>query len=196
MVFVIAVLSLLLIAVSIWFRDGLLAATFAVIPIIISAYTVAQSFYEKQLSSTKTNITVQSFGNKAIITCTLQSSHPKRLLIDKAYLFVDTGDFSGEVCKFKHILCHNYGEESCLIAKKMNQNGISTYQDINPDNPKGIFFELVHLSSATILYLDPHEEFSDECVLQLGEGVYRAMFIVTFKNADCNCATKHFFITK
>ena len=187
-------LSLLLIAVSIWFRANLVTAILGVIPIFISVYTLTQHYYEKQLSSTRTSISVQSFGNKAIITCTLQSSHPKRLLIDKAYLFVDTGTYTDKICKFKHILCHQYGEESCLVEKKMSKNSISTYQDINPDNPNGIFFELLHLSSATILYLDPNEEFSDECVLDLPEGVYRAMFIVTFKNADCNCATKHFFI--
>jgi hypothetical protein len=190
----ILLLSLLLIIVSIWYRDHLITAILTVIPLFVTVYTLTQHYYEKQLSSTKTNISVQSFGNKAIINCTLQSSHPKRLFIDKAYLFVDTGNFSGKICNFKHILCHNYGEEGCLVEKKMAQNSISSYLDINPDDSNGIFFELKHLSSATILYLDPHEEFSDECVVELEEGVYRAMFVVTFKNADCNCAVKHFFI--
>ncbi|MGV8017327.1 MAG: hypothetical protein AB2L26_03945 [Ignavibacteria bacterium] len=189
----IIVLSLFMIVISIWYKEHLITSFLAVIPIIISIYTLSQHYYEKNLSSTKTNVLVNSYGNKAIITCTLKSSHPKRLFIDKAYLFIDSGVQMDSVCKFKHVLKHEYGEISCQVEKKMTAGSIRSYKDINPDD-NGIFHELSHLSSATILYLDPNEEFSDECVVQLEKGVYRAMFIVTFKNADCNCAIKHFFI--
>jgi len=189
----IVILCILLIVIWIWFNEILIPSIFSAIPIFISVYTISQHYYEKNLSSTKTSISVNTHEDKAIITCSLKSFHPKRLFIDKAYLFIDSEEPSGKVCKFKHILCHNYGEESCLIEKKMNANTIKNYHDINPDND-GIFFELLHLSSATILYVDPQEEFSDECVTQLTKGVYRAMFVVTFKNADCNCAIKHFII--
>ncbi len=75
----------------------------------------------------------------------------------------------------------------------MTAGTIRSYKDINPAG-HGLFFELLHLSSATILYLDPNEEFSDDCVAKLEDGVYRAMFVVTFKNADCNCAMKNFIV--
>lgn len=198
----IGVICVFLIVVSLYFKNNLIQAVLGSITIIVSIYSVAQHRYEKNLSSTKTNINVHSFEDKAIITCTLKSSHPKRLFIDKAYLFVDRPESvennsiqnnCNKVCKFKHILRHEYGEVACLVEKQMTAGNIKSYNDINPDG-NGVFFELMHLSSATILYLDPHEEFSDECVVELDRGVYRAMFIVTFKNADCNCSIKHFFV--
>lgn len=202
MTITIAVLCLFLVVVSLYFKNNLIQALLGCVTVIVSIYTVSQHRYEKNLSSTRTNISVHSFENKAIITCTLKSSHPKRLFIDKAYLFVDLPESvehdriqnnCSKVCKFKHILRHEYGEEACLVEKQMSTGNIKTYNDINPQG-NGLFFELMHLSSATILYLDPHEEFSDECVVELAKGVYRAMFIVTFKNADCNCSIKHFFV--
>jgi len=187
------VLSLLLIVVSIWFSDFLVQALLAMVPILASIYTVTQNYYEKNLSSTRTNISINTHENEVIIACSIKSSHPKRLFVDKAYLFIDYGEQEEELFKFEHLLRHKHGEQSCLIEKKMCANQINCYKDINPSG-KGHFFELVHLSSATILYIDPQEEFSDECVIQLPKGVYRAMFIITFKNADCNCAVSHFFV--
>ena len=185
--------SICLIMISLWYKDLLITALLAVIPILSSIYTIAQYNYEKNLSSTKTVVVVDTSGNRAVVTCTLKSFHPKRIFIDKAYLFVDSGKEQNGIYEFKHVLRHEYGDESCLVEKKMTSGGITCYNDINTEG-KGLFCELPHLSSSTILYVDPNEEFSDDCVVQLEDGVYRAMFVVTFKNADCNCAMKHFII--
>jgi hypothetical protein len=115
------------------------------------------------------------------------------LFIDKAFLFIDKGIIDNGIYYFKHIICHEYGEELCVVAKKMESGGIRNYKDINPDG-EGLFFEMLHLSAATILYLDINEEFSDDCVFELTEGVYRAMLVITFKNASCNCSIKSFII--
>jgi len=185
--------SICLIFISLWDSDYLITALLAVIPILSSVYTLAQYSYEKNLSSTKTGVNVDVFGSRALITCTLRSSHPKRIFIDKAHLFIDSGEEQNGLYNFKHVLRHEYGEVSCLVEKKMTTGDIRCYQDINPEG-NGLFCELPHLSSSTILYVDPNEEFSDDCVVKLQDGVYRAMFVVTFKNADCNCAMKHFII--
>jgi hypothetical protein len=189
----IIVSSVLLMAVSFWFTSYLVTALLGVIPVLSFVYAIARHNYEKNLSSTRTGVVVNVCDNRAVITCTLNSSHPKRLFVNKAYLFVDAGKIQGRVYKFEHILRHEYGEVSCLVEKKITAGDITSYQDINPKG-EGLFFELRHLSSATILYLDPDEEFSDDCVVELEDGVYRAMFVITFKNADCNCAMKHFIV--
>lgn len=185
--------SLILAGVSIWFNSYLVTTLVMAAPALTLVYSYAQHNYEKNLSSTRTGIKVDTCGNRVVVTCSLRSSHPKRLFIDKAYLFIDSGDVIGGVYNFSHILKHEYGDAACLVEKKMSSNAIKSYQDINPGK-NGYFVELKHLSSATILYLDPKEEFSDDCVVQLESGVYRAMFVTTFKNADCNCAIKHFIV--
>ena len=193
MIMTIIILSLILIAIQLFFRTYFITAFLCTVPILTLVYKYALDSYENNLSSTKTSISVSTVVNNVVVTCTLKSFHPKRLLIDKAYLFVDTGALQDKMYKFKHILHHDYGENSCFIEKKMCAGDITCYRDINSDND-GYFSELKHLSSSTILYLDTDEEFSDDIVLQLEPGVYRAIFVTTFKNADCNCAIKHFVI--
>jgi hypothetical protein len=193
MVTTIIILSFALIFVQIFFKSYFIPAFLCTVPILTLVHKIASDTYEKNLSSTKTSISVSSTTNNVVVTCTLKSFHPKRLFIDKAYLFIDTGILQEKIYKFKHILQHEYGETSCLIEKKMCNGDISCYKDINNES-EGYFSELKHLSSSTILYLDTEEEFSDDIVFQLTPGVYRAMFVTTFKNADCNCAIKHFVV--
>lgn len=55
---------------------------------------------------------------------------------------------------------------------------------------------LRHLSDESIQYIYPKEKFSEDVILQFKKsGVYRVTFIVTTDGeADCECATKQFYI--
>lgn len=189
----IVLLSVALMFVSFKYDDYLVTCLLGVAPILSLVYTIAKHHYEKNLSSTKTGLVLSVVGTRVVATCTLKSSHPKRLFINRAYLIVDSGEEKDGIFNFKHVLRHEYGELGCLVEKKISAGGINDYTELNPEG-RGYVLELQHLSSATILYLDPNEEFSDDCTINLTPGVYRAMFVITFKNADCNCAMKHFVV--
>jgi hypothetical protein len=54
---------------------------------------------------------------------------------------------------------------------------------------------LKHLSSESILFMDPGEYFREDKMLELPiQGVYRATLVFTATNADCICTTRQFIV--
>lgn len=51
-----------------------------------------------------------------------------------------------------------------------------------------------HLSSETIMFVDPGEEFSEDVILKLSKGIYKATIVWTSVKEDCICCTKEFIM--
>lgn len=179
---------------SIYKEQYIVQASLAVVPILSTVYTVAKNIHDSKVSSSVVEMDIDIVSNIAILKCSVKSLYSKRIKVKDAFLFVDQGSERGSFFEFDYLLKHRNNERDCEVSKKCQTLKIKSYKDIN-SNTEGYFKKLEHLYPSTNLYIDPNEQFSDECSIKLKNGVYRAIFIVTFfDNIDCNCISKQFII--
>lgn len=121
----------------------------------------------------------------------------------------DTNTVLGSQFKFPFILEHKElspdGRPDCVLCKKCFRQHIDTYpeeivdKDIKGDsNLLRSHISLDHLSAKSVQYINPKEKFSEDVVVQFrNKGVYRVtLFVGCNGDADCECATKQFYIEK
>lgn len=120
----------------------------------------------------------------------------------------DTNTILGSQFKFPFILEHKElvdGRPDCILCKKCFREHIDTYpEEIVDKDIKGTasllrsHICLDHLSAKSVQYINPKEKFSEDVVVQFrNKGVYRVtLFVGCNGDADCECATKQFYIEK
>lgn len=120
----------------------------------------------------------------------------------------DTNTILGSQFKFPFILEHKElvdGRPDCILCKKCFREHIDTYpEEIVDKDIKGTpsllrsHISLDHLSAKSVQYINPKEKFSEDVVVQFrNKGVYRVtLFVGCNGAADCECATKQFYIEK
>ena len=120
----------------------------------------------------------------------------------------DTNTTLGSQFKFPFILEHKElvdGRPDCVLCKKCFREHIDTYpEEIVDKDIKGTpsllrsHIRFDHLSAKSVQYINPKEKFSEDVVVQFqNKGVYRVtLFVGCNGNADCECATKQFYIEK
>lgn len=121
----------------------------------------------------------------------------------------DTNTTLGSQFKFPFILEHKElsadGRPDCVLCKKCFREHIPTYpEEIVDTGIKGAsnllrsHISLDHLSAKSVQYINPKEKFSEDVVVQFqNKGVYRVtLFVGCNGAADCECATKQFYIEK
>jgi hypothetical protein len=155
-----------------------------------------------QLKS-KRSIKIDAITNNenAIITCSIENLGRKRITPKNIYLLVDKGLLKNGVYEFSYLLKHEEGENDCNLSKRCKTGGLGCYPtDLVEDDFKDIYNKLIklkHLSTESILFIDPGESFSEDVVLVLSEpGVYRATVVWTAINEDCICSSKQFIINE
>ena len=149
---------------------------------------------------------IQNVGEKTIVTKT------SNLYIDQGVATPLTNDRDcsdvGAVCfMFPFILEHRQkntdGRPDCVLCKKcFRENDYSYPEEIVASGIKGngnllrTHIVLDHLSHKSVQYINPSEKFSEDVVIQISNaGVYRVtLFVGTEGDADCECATKQFYI--
>lgn len=110
--------------------------------------------------------------------------------------------------KFPFILEHKRmvnGRPDCILCTQCRDDDNLSYPEEqirkDPDFKSADLYRanipLLHLSNKSIAYINPKEKFSEDVVVQFKKkGIYRVTLIVTTDDgeADCECATKQFYI--
>ena len=137
-------------------------------------------------------------SNYTIITCLVENMGRNRIVPQNVYLFVDEGIEKNKRIEFPFCLKHEEGENDCVLGKKCKSGGINSFPlDLVPDDFKSVFhrsFKMQNLSAEAIMFIDPGEKFSEDIVLNLNPGIYRATAVWTAVKSDCICATKQFVV--
>ena len=77
---------------------------------------------------------------------------------------------------------------ACIILFSLDDMKIGSFAKYRK------IIKLKHLSSETIMFIDPGEEFSEDVILHLNSGIYRVTAVWTSVKEDCICGTKQFII--
>lgn len=146
----------------------------------------------------KISLNIDTKVDFAIITCTIENCSKKRIIPQNIYMMIEEGILNNNTAEFPYLLKHEKGEFDCVFAKYCKNGGVSTFPDyLIPSSYKNNFRKILplkHLSSETIMFIDPGEEFSEDVVLKLKSGVYRITVVWTSVKEDCICCTKEFVI--
>ncbi len=164
------------------------------IVIKISENVLRQNFTAKR----KISIEAKPQGDYAIITCRIENCSKKRIIPQNIYLMVEAGIERDGIIEFPYLLKHEEGEFDCVFASLCKQGGFTCLPDhLLEDSFKAQYRKIIklkHLSSETIMFIDPGEEFSEDVTLKLSKGTYRATIVWTSVKEDCICGTKQFMI--
>lgn len=164
------------------------------IVIKISEKILMQNFTAKRKILIETKIQ----GDYAIITCRIENCSNKRIVPQNIYLMVEAGIDENGIIKFPYLLKHEEGEFDCVFATLCKQGGFTCLPEhLLEDSFKNQYRKIIklkHLSSETIMFIDPGEEFSEDVILKLSKGIYKATIVWTSVKEDCICGTKQFII--
>lgn len=160
----------------------------------ISENVLKQNFTAKR----KISIESKTQGNYAIITCRIENCSKKRIVPQNIYLMIEAGIEKDGIIEFPYLLKHEEGEFDCVFASLCKRGGFTCLPDhLLEESFKAQYRKIIklkHLSSETIMFIDPGEEFSEDVTLKLGKGIYKATIVWTSVKEDCICGTKQFII--
>lgn len=175
----------------------------ASITLLISLGTIVVKISEKILQQSYTakrriSLDTSTKGEYTTVTCKIENCGTKRIVPQNIYLMVEQGLEKDGVITFPYLLKHEEGEFDCVFANLCKKGGFSCLPDhLLLTEFKGLYRKIVkmqHLSSETILFVDPGEEFSEDITMRLGTGVYKATVVWTSVKEDCICTTKEFIV--
>lgn len=162
---------------------------------------VSYMIRERKARKWRLEMQIEIRGNLANISCSYENVGTKRIIPKNVYLFIDQGvEREDGIFEFPFILRHEVGDFDCVLGKRCKDGGLQCYpQDLRLSsrfsNTYSNLYLLKHLSSESIVFIDPGEKFSDSMTIRPpGKGVYRAMVVFTATNADCCCTLKQFII--
>jgi len=136
----------------------------------------------------------------------IQTIHPKH-----TKLYIDQGRNSNKPVYeygFHFMLEHKNnddGTEDCVLCRRCKIENNNNYpidtvpEPFKTEMTNGTLFtgcfELEHLSGKSIKYIRSRERFQEDIIIKFSSpGVYRATLLVITEDADCQCATKQFYI--
>jgi len=164
------------------------------IVIKISENILKQNFTAKR----KISIESKTQGNYAVITCRIENCSKKRIVPQNIYLMVEAGIEKDGIIEFPYLLKHEEGEFDCVFASLCKRGGFTCLPEhLLEDGFKAQYRKIIklkHLSSETIMFIDPGEEFSEDVTLKLNKGIYKTTIVWTSVKEDCICGTKQFII--
>lgn len=147
-------------------------------------------------------LNVDTKGNYAIITCTIENKGLDRINNMEFYIFIDQPILTTDIGIYKanHVLKHdcNY-KYNCKFSKLCRDGKINKYpNEFKISKSKGYygFKKLDFLSPESVLYINSGERFSEDVAVKLNKGVYRVLLIGIWgkKKEGCLCANKQFII--
>lgn len=154
------------------------------------------------------NVSVLDDGN-VLFDATIQNEGLETIRPQYTKLYIDQGlDGIHTVYEygFPFILEHmNNGDDDCVLCTRCKKEKNGNYPiDSIPEPYQSKMtagelqygcFEMKHLSEKSIKYIRAHEHFQEDLILKFNKsGVYRATLVVITHNADCQCATKQFYV--
>ena len=154
----------------------------------------------KQSFTTKRKISIESKiqGEYIIITGRIENLSRKRIIPQNIYLMVESGIEKNGIAEFPYLLRHEEGEYDCVLSSLCRQGGFTRLPEhILEEEFKTQYRQIIkmkQLSSETIMFVDPGEEFSEDVILKLSKGIYKATIVWTSVKEDCICCTKEFIM--
>ncbi len=150
------------------------------------------------IAKRKILLDVKAVNNYANITCKISNCSTKRIIPQNVYLMVEEGIMKNNMASFPYLLRHEKDEFDCVFASICKKGGITRVPEhLLSEEFYNKFREIVrlkHLTSETIMFIDPGEEFSEDTIFKLTPGVYRVTVVWTSVKEDCICCTKEFVI--
>ena len=164
------------------------------------------------LGTLRVILDVKQSQNNTIFSCCIQNIGNTAIGLYNTFLFLDEGVFNphNNLYEFpflqkKYLGIEGVADEDCIGCAHCRK-GDSTYPMQYPHikqfydefrfEPFCQCYPLHHLSSNSILYMAPNESFTEELVVKLNKGVYRAilMCVPTPESCDCMCCNKCFVV--
>lgn len=169
--------------------------------VLIAAFTATWQIVQyriKLTSKAKLQLHVVVDGKNATITSIIKNIGGRRITPQRVYLFVDQGIERDTFFEFPFLLRHEQNEHDCVMAKICKQEKLSYPRDILDKEFKNIYADYIplkHLSTDSILFIDPEEEFTEDAIVKLPrQGAYRVMLIFTAWDSECVCASREFLV--
>lgn len=175
----------------------------ASITLLISLSTIVVRISERILQKNyspkrRISLDVNTKGEYTTVTCKIENCGTMRIVPQNIYLMIEQGYEQDDVITFPYLLKHEEGEFDCIFANLCKAGGFTCLPDhLLPTDFKNQYRKIVkmqHLSSETILFVDPGEEFSEDITIKLKEGVYKATVVWTSVKEDCICTTREFIV--
>ena len=161
----------------------------------------------------RVSLEAQQSGDNTVFSCSVQNIGDKEIRLKNTYLFIDQGvyntvnhSYEFPFLQKKFLGIAGIADEDC-IGCDLCKKGIAKYPKDTPHiskfyNESGIIpfcecYPLYHLSSESILCMAPKETFTEELVVKLEPGVFRAilMCVPDPKTCDCMCCNKCFCVS-
>lgn len=182
------------------------AEIISIIAIVLTVFSIIYKSYIKIISSIydkkkAINLNVTCEDNYSIITCKISNKDTRRIIPQNIYLFLEKGIESNEFgipVDFSFLLHHDKGKCDCALGIECKEGNLKNF----PENivekkycqQYHSVFRLDQLCSESRRYIDPGEEFSEDLIIKLEKGVYRATVVWTSVDDDCICTTKQFIV--
>ncbi len=181
----------------------IIATLAMVVTIVLASINLISASMNKRYSSKKQlHLEVTVCDQNAIITSSIENKGSDRITPKTFYLFIDSGiekqNNGATFFDFPNILVHEGKDFDCSLARACKAGRV---QCIPPNLLSSDFqdsfhacYQLKHISSESVNFIDPGESFSEDAIFKLEKGVYRVILIGTSVEADCMCAHKIFVI--
>lgn len=156
------------------------------------------------------SLEVQSLGELTRFSCSIANVGIGDIAIGNTFLFIDQGIFNKDNLSYmfpfiqkKFLGIEGIADEDCVACAQCKRNDATyplSYPHIH-EFYKGTTafcncYSLPHLSSQSILYMAPNERFTEEIMLNLNQGVYRAILVSVPcpDSCDCICCNRCFSV--
>ena len=160
----------------------------------------------------RVDLSTQQNGSNTVFSCSILNVGNVAIGLNNTYLFIDQGVYNSQNRSYefpffqkKFLGIEGVADEDCIgcaycrkgkaeYPKEAPQ--ISEFYKDKKVVPFCECYSLKHLSSSSILYMGPNERFTEELVLRLEPGVYRAilMCVPNPETCDCMCCNKCFCV--
>lgn len=183
--------------------EEIIATLAMVVTIALASINFISASMNKRYSSKKQlHLEVVVSGDNAIITSSVENKGSDRITPKTFYLFIDSGiekQINGAtIFDFPNILVHEGKDFDCSLAKECKAGRVQCLpQKLLTKEFQDTYhacYQLKHISSESVNFIDPGESFSEDAIFKLEKGVYRVILIGTTVEADCMCAHKLFVV--
>lgn len=181
----------------------IIATLAMVVTIVLASINLISASMNKRYSSKKQlHLEVTVSGENAIITSSVENKGSDRITPKTFYLFIDSGiekqNNGATIFDFPNILVHEGKDFDCSLARACKAGRVqclpSNLLSSEFQNTYHACYQLKHISSELVNFIDPGESFSEDAIFKLEKGVYRVILIGTSVEADCMCAHKIFVV--
>ena len=181
----------------------IIATLAMVVTIVLASINLIAASMNKRYSSKKQlHLEVIVRGQNAIITSTVENKGSDRITPKTFYLFIDSGiekkSNGATIYEFPNILVHEGKDFDCSLAKECKAGRVQCLPEklLTKEFQETYHacYQLKHISSESVNFIDPGESFSEDAIFKLDKGIYRVILIGTSIEADCMCAHKIFVV--